>query len=162
MNLKKYTLLELQNAIQTSVSLRQVLQKLNVIAAGGNYSTLKKAIKFYKLDISHFTGMNLKGRKLPLRRKPIAEYLTKDSTVQSNKLRKYLLAENIFQPICSSCNLSSWLSNPIPLELDHVDGNNTNNELVNLRLLCPNCHALTSTYRGRNIQKSKFSSVLAD
>ncbi len=39
----------------------------------------------------------------------------------------------------------------MPLELDHVNGDPTDNRLENLRILCPNCHALTDNYRGRNI-----------
>ena len=152
MKLYKYTLTDLEIAIKSSVSLRQVLQLLNIVPAGGNYTTLKKAISFYNLDISHFTGQNLGGRTFPERLKPLEEYLTKGSTIQSHKLRIKLLKYGVFQHICSSCNLSEWLSKPIPLELDHIDGDNTNNELSNLRLLCPNCHAFTPTYRGKNIK----------
>ena len=49
------------------------------------------------------------------------------------------------------CHLASWNGRPIPLELDHVNGRRTDNRLDNLRILCPNCHAQTDTYRGRNI-----------
>lgn len=153
MKLKKYTLTQLKDAVESSVSIRQCLQKLKVAAYGGNYTGFHKAIKFYNIDTSHFTGMNLTGRTLPLRRKSIDEYLTKNSNIQSFKLKKYLLEENIFKPICSSCNLSTWLTGLMPLELDHINGDNSNNELSNLRLLCPNCHALTSTYRGKNKKK---------
>ena len=48
---------------------------------------------------------------------------------------------------CLHCGLDSWLSNPIKLELDHVDGNNKNNVRDILRLLCPNCHSFTETWR---------------
>lgn len=51
--------------------------------------------------------------------------------------------------ICENCKLTKWLELPIPLELEHIDGNNKNNIKENLLLLCPNCHSLTPTYRGR-------------
>lgn len=53
--------------------------------------------------------------------------------------------------VCEKCNLSNWNGEPIPIELDHIDGNHQNNSLDNLRLLCPNCHAQTATYKIRNI-----------
>lgn len=51
---------------------------------------------------------------------------------------------------CSSCGLTEWLGQPIPLEVDHIDGNAGNNSYNNVRLLCPNCHGLTDTWKGRN------------
>lgn len=153
MKLIKYTLEQLKDAVATSVSIRQCLSKLNIAAAGGNYTVFHKAVAFYKIDTSHFTGMNITGRKLPNRRNTIDSYLVKGSTVQSSKLKKYLLEANIFEKQCSCCGLTEWLGEPIPIELDHIDGCPTNNELSNLRLLCPNCHAKTPTYRGKNKRK---------
>jgi 5-methylcytosine-specific restriction endonuclease McrA len=62
---------------------------------------------------------------------------------------------------CNSCGNDKWKNEKIPLELEHKDGNNTNNNRDNLELLCPNCHALTSTWRGRNKkgQRPKGSKV---
>lgn len=74
---------------------------------------------------------------------------------QSNKLRKRLISENILEEKCSSCGLTTWLSGKIPLELDHINGNNSDHVLSNLRLLCPNCHALTDNYRGKNTRINK-------
>lgn len=51
---------------------------------------------------------------------------------------------------CNSCGNDKWKGENIPLELEHKDGNNMNNDRSNLELLCPNCHALTDTWRGRN------------
>jgi hypothetical protein len=56
---------------------------------------------------------------------------------------------------CEDCGLSEWKSQPIPLELEHSDGDNRNNTRENLKLLCCNCHALTPTWRGRNMNSGK-------
>ena len=69
---------------------------------------------------------------------------------QTFKLKNRLIKEGILQYECSCCNLSKWQNKPIGLELDHIDGNKYNHKLDNLRLLCPNCHSQTDTYRGRN------------
>lgn len=153
MKLHKYTLEQLTIAIKNNISIRQVLLELNVAPYGGNYDTIKKAIIYFKLDTSHFTGQHQsKGKQLPLRRS-IEDYLSNKFPIQSFKLKKRLFRENIFQPICSSCKNTTWMDQPIPLELDHINGDNKKNNLSNLRLLCPNCHAQTSTYRGKNIKK---------
>lgn len=70
---------------------------------------------------------------------------------QSNKLRIRLIKEGVKEHKCESCGIEEWMNNPISLELDHIDGNRTNHSLDNLRILCPNCHSQTSTYRGKNI-----------
>lgn len=56
---------------------------------------------------------------------------------------------------CEDCGLEHWKSEKIPLELEHIDGDNRNNRKSNLKLLCCNCHALTETWRGRNINSGK-------
>jgi len=51
---------------------------------------------------------------------------------------------------CFECGLSEWRGFSMPLEVDHVDGNAGNNNFNNLRLLCPNCHSITDTWKGKN------------
>ncbi len=148
---RNYTEKQLIEAVNNSLSYRQVMIKLNLRPSGGNYSTIKKNIKRLQLDISHFTHqLWSKGKKLPPKR-PITDYLSNKQTIQTTSLRKRLLRENYFQHECCNCKNTIWLGNPIPLELHHIDGNNQNNNLTNLQLLCPNCHSLTNNYRGKNI-----------
>ena len=69
---------------------------------------------------------------------------------QSNKLRKRLIIEGVKESKCECCGLTEWLGKNISLELDHIDGNCYNHRIENLRIVCPNCHAQTETYRGKN------------
>ena len=65
-------------------------------------------------------------------------------------IRNYIL--NKFNHKCSKCGWGevNKFSNTIPLELEHIDGDPFNNAESNLTILCPNCHALTKSYKGAN------------
>lgn len=69
---------------------------------------------------------------------------------QTFKLHKRLLKEGIKEHKCEMCGNTLWNGKEIPLQLDHIDGNPHNHLLNNLRMLCPNCHAQTETYCGKN------------
>lgn len=84
----------------------------------------------------------------------LEEILVKNSKYQSNKIRIRLLKAGIKQHKCEQCLNSYWNGVLIPLELEHINGNNSDNRLENLKLLCPNCHAQTDSYRGKNIGKA--------
>lgn len=79
---------------------------------------------------------------------PFAEYI-KGKHVQTSKLKQKLLKEGIKEHICECCGNTIWNGQPIVLEVHHKDGDRSNNELENLQLLCPNCHSMTSNWRGR-------------
>ena len=154
MKLYKYTEDQLVEAVKKSTSMRQVVQQFNVSPYGGNYDVLRKAIKHYRLDTSHFTGQAWNKGKTLDPRQPIEKYLNNEIPIQSYKLKNRLMKEGLFEQRCSNCYHTNWLDQLIPLELDHINGNNKDNRLENLRLLCPNCHALTPTYRSRNRSKA--------
>lgn len=60
---------------------------------------------------------------------------------------------------CNKCGLDKWLGETIPLEIEHKDGNHFNNDRNNLEMLCPNCHAMTKTWRGRNKKRNNIGKI---
>lgn len=71
---------------------------------------------------------------------------------QTFKLKNRLLKIGLLKNQCSSCSIMDWNGKVLNMELDHIDGDRTNHRLENLRMLCPNCHAQTETYRAKNIK----------
>jgi hypothetical protein len=64
-------------------------------------------------------------------------------------LKRRLLDEGLKDPWCAMCGISEWRGAPLPLELHHINGNPRDNRLVNLELLCPNCHSQTDNWGGK-------------
>jgi hypothetical protein len=71
---------------------------------------------------------------------------------QTYKLKVRLIEEGIKENKCENCGLDSWNGQSINCELDHKDGNRSNHKIENLRILCPNCHSQTETFRAKNIK----------
>ena len=143
--------------VKQSESMGHLLDTLGIIKAGGNYSTMKHRILEWNIDISHWTKTRRKRQgwqkgKSGWRAHPIGEYLVKNTPYKgsSHKLKLRLIKENIFERKCYNCGNTKWLGNPTPIELEHKNGDKFDCRIENLTLLCPNCHALTSTYRGKN------------
>lgn len=149
---RSWTDAELGAAVAESTSMAQTLRRLKLRAAGGNYEQMKLRIAALGIATEHWVGQaHLRGKTNPhVRRHPLEAILARGTYYQSNKLRKRLLREGVLEAKCTSCGGVQWMGRAIPLELAHLDGDKTNNQLENLRLICPNCHALTSTYRGKN------------
>lgn len=155
---RKYTKEWLEELCQDSYSYAEVLKKAGrVHTSGGNQATLKKKIAEFQIDISHFTGQkwhdspNQQDKKISREKYSLEEVFCKNSPVTQKVLRGYVERHEIIKYKCSNCGCDGhWQDGIISLEIDHIDGDNKNNEISNLRYLCPNCHALTETYRGKN------------
>ena len=72
------------------------------------------------------------------------------------RLRKRVILEQ--DEKCNKCGASEWFGEKLSFEVDHIDGDNENNKRENLEALCPNCHSITPTWRGRN-KKSKRNKI---
>lgn len=71
--------------------------------------------------------------------------------IKEASLRYYLINTRGYK--CEECGLTQWRGEPIPLETHHIDGDALNNKLINLMLMCKNCHGLTDNYGAKNIGK---------
>lgn len=146
----RHTEQQLRDAVAAASSLAQVIRSLGGTPSGAWYRRLNRQLAVYDIDTSHFRRYGNGGGRTS---EPLASLLVRGRAVPTDRLRRRLIAEGVKSHRCEDCGRAEWNGQPIPLELDHVDGDRYNNLLQNLRLLCPNCHALTPTYRGRNIDR---------
>ncbi len=161
MNMKhKYDKEQLLTIVKESLSIAQVCRKLNIRPSGGNYKSLQYNFKKWEIDITHFTGkawnVGKRFKKFGKEYK-LENILIKDSPYRSStKLKLKLFNTGLKERMCENCRNIQWMNKLIPLEIDHINGDNTDNRIENLRILCPNCHAQTPTYRSKN-KMSAFS-----
>jgi hypothetical protein len=143
---RSWSLEDLVEAVATSDSVSEVSRRLGYTPNGGVHRMIVGYIRSSDLDISHFTGTRwARGRRLP--KIPLEKILVRGSTYRGNsKLRKRLIEAGLLAQKCAECGLTTWRGNPLPLHLDHINGDHTDNRLENLRILCPNCHAITDTW----------------
>ena len=149
---RRWTDDELAVAVAAEASYAGVMRQLGLRPSGGAHTLVKGHVTRLGLDTSHFHGQRwAAGREFPGRReRPLESYLRKGVYVHRGNLRRRLVRAGMLENRCAECGLHEWRGQALTLHLDHSDGDPMNNELSNLRLLCPNCHSLTPTYCGKN------------
>ena len=147
----------IEDAVKNSDSYSEVLRNMNIPLSENNATTLKKKIKIYNIDVSHFTFKKQYKKGLGnFKYTNVIEYLGTNKYIQTSKLKNKLLKEGLKENKCEICGLTTWMNKPIILQLHHINGDNSDNHLENLKILCPNCHLQTDNYCGNAIKKQLF------
>ncbi|MEU8668340.1 HNH endonuclease signature motif containing protein [Streptomyces anulatus] len=152
----------LQTAVASSTTMSEVLRRLGVEVVGGQHTHISRRVKALGIDTSHFSAP-VRSRDVRRRRPEdllVDQGQTIERRIPGERLKRAMIALGAPER-CSLCGTGRmWRDRPLPLEVDHIDGNWRNNRPRNLQLLCPNCHSTTDTYRGRG--KGRRASAESD
>lgn len=148
----KYTIDILSPLVASSLSVSEVMRKLGLRMAGGTHFHLSRRIRILGIDTSHFLG----GRVNSGIRHRRQNKLTADQILvkrpngarrgKTTQLKRALLERGLVET-CNKCGLKDeWQNKKLVLQINHVNGNITDDREENLEFLCPNCHSQTPTY----------------
>ena len=108
---------------------------------------------FKKMGIEYDGNMSHVGRVIISN----DDWFVENSTRGGSMIKKRIIDLNLIPYECNHCDVKdSWNGNTINLHLDHINGDNRDNRLDNLRFLCPNCHSQTDTYCGKGINNGRM------
>ena len=151
------------SAISKSNSFSDVLKMIGLKVRPGNYATIKRFIKEKDIDISHMSPYKKDCYVNNLKKgcRPLSELLVKDSPCAGKtSLKRRILASGLLKNICHICGCTEWNGKELKMILDHINGENDDYRLENLRMLCPNCDSQQETFcrggRKKNKHKKEY------
>ncbi|MEE1771544.1 HNH endonuclease [Streptomyces sp. JV185] len=149
----RYTEEALRELVACSQSIAEVVRKLGVSPVGGNQAHIGRRVAKLRIDTSHFLRVPPRRPKGAMGN-PLVLGSPSDGRIPGERLRRELIRDGV-EDSCAACgNEGEWQGQPLRLEVDHINGDWWDNRPENLRLLCPNCHATTDTYRGRKRRRA--------
>lgn len=141
---------KLQEAIEKTNSTSEALVYLGLRNAGGNFKQFHKYAKQFGLEEKKYNKEKFLSSN-QFESKPLEEYLVKDSSLGSSKLKKKVIAAGLLKNICNECGIGpEWNNKLLSLQLDHINGIHSDNRIENLRIICPNCHTQTHNFGSKN------------
>lgn len=144
----RHTEERLRAAVAGATSIKDVVRHLGINQVGGNQTHISRRIATLGIDTSHFRSVR-RGRPKGSLGGPLCLRAAEDGRVPGERLRRALIHAGVDER-CVMCGTGPERNGrPLKLEVDHINGAWWDNRPKNLRLLCPNCHAVTDTYRGR-------------
>lgn len=151
---------EFIDLVKSSLNTSEVLFKLGYTTKGNSwgYSQVKQRMVDLNLSGKDFRGKAVAAAINDSKKINKDKLFCKGSKHARNILRKTIIQENLIPYKCAICGITEWQGKTLSLELDHINGENNDNRLENLRFLCPNCHSQTTTYGSRNqkITETKY------
>lgn len=156
-----YSKEELQELYDNSSSYTEVLNKIGLSGSGSSSRTkLYEREKELGLSTDKLYENRENSRKKQLGKisndssNGTEQILTRNSKFRTRTARRRILRDNLIEYQCSICsNTGEWQGKELSLQLDHINGDNTDNRVENLRFLCPNCHTQTETYGPKKLKK---------
>jgi hypothetical protein len=85
---------------------------------------------------------------------PLTSYLVVGRRVNRYHLKTHLFNTGLKENRCEICGIADWLGAPLTMALHHINGDGHDNQLENLQIVCPNCHAQTENFAGRNVARN--------
>ncbi len=151
----KYSKENLELAVKNSHSIMGVLRKFGTKMSGGCHGHISKKIKEFGINTSHFTRRGVNKGKSPTNKKHWSKILIKANLSlkkETYRLRRALI-ESGREYKCEKCGVGDiWNNEKLCIQIDHINGDWSDNRSENLRFLCPNCHSQTNTFGSQNIK----------
>lgn len=147
---------ELKSLIKNSHSISHIISQLSLQKTNNSARNhIKNFACNHNISLPSYKDYRNSSYNPRYNKEEILKRFVKSDKNYGSSLRSWVLKFNLIKYKCQgeNCEMSpslSWGSRTITLHLDHINGENTDNRLVNLRFLCPNCHSLTETYAGKN------------
>jgi len=143
--------------IKQSISYSEALENLHIPFSKNNKRKLGYLVKKFGICTDHMNIYCFKPGFSPKNKRPLNSLLVLNpgKNISGPTLKERLIKERFFKRECSDCKNVEWQGKPIPLQIEHINGNPDDYRIGNLKIICPNCHALTPTYCGKNTKRHK-------